>query len=614
MRESIIKKYKMTYWIPILVFLIGIAVTMPIVVSYRSDNREKVKALSMKNALMYSERMCDEIQSGVAITDSLKLIIQSTHGGETVVDDETGERYTIINNFEFVAKSLMTDYISSVQLAPNGKVTTIYPEEGNESGKLDLLNSAGDRGKFSNYAKDHKVVTIQGPFAMNQGGSGIAIRNPVFITPDDNPDSEEVFWGFTVAIIKVPKIFEDSIYALDTFGYDFVLTKRSPQISSGELVVCQSENEPKNPIYHNVTLGTSEWKLAVAPKDGWNKGDHTLFLVSIAIVIDCLFTALVLFLLILAQKHNRYKKLAQTDGLTGLYNRAGFEAETKKYLDSHAGGNCVQATLDVDDFKIINDLYGHSVGDEALKSLAEELKSAFRNEDAIISRSGGDEFNVVIKNRTCDDMKETLKKFVLADKYFSVNGKSHSYTISLGYAEYPLHAKTLSALSIKSDVALYQAKLHGKHACFRYDTSYLSSVRSGLGFAFNEVTQNLPSAFLIYKADPNNDTLLFANDELVKLAGCENLDDFMEFSGKKFSNLIRPDEVNDVEQSIWNQINSHKDGSNDYVQFHFARKDGTYKHVFDHGRIVDSANHGRVFYVLIIASEFIEAHYNAISK
>lgn len=199
MRESIIKKYKMTYWIPILVFLIGIAVTMPIVVSYRSDNREKVKALSMKNALMYSERMCDEIQSGVAITDSLKLIIQSTHGGETVVDDETGERYTIINNFEFVAKSLITDYISSVQLAPNGKVTTIYPEEGNESGKLDLLNSAGDRGKFSNYAKDHKVVTIQGPFAMNQGGSGIAIRNPVFITPDDNPDSEEVFWGFTVA-------------------------------------------------------------------------------------------------------------------------------------------------------------------------------------------------------------------------------------------------------------------------------------------------------------------------------------------------------------------------------------------------------------------------------
>lgn len=614
MRESIIKKYKMTYWIPILVFVIGIAVTIPIVISYRAANKERVKALSMTNAVMYSERMCDEIQKGVTLTDSLKLIIQSARGGETVVDAKTGESYKIIDNFEFVAKSLMTDYIDSIQLAPNGKVTTIYPEEGNEAGKIDLLNSAGDRGKFSNYAKDHNVVTIQGPFTMNQGGSGIAIRNPVFITPDDDPDSEEVFWGFTVAIIKVPKIFEDSIYALDTFGYDFVLTKQSPEISSGELVVCQSENEPKNPIYHQSTLGTSVWKLAVAPKAGWNKGDYTPFLVSVATVIVCLFTALVLFLLILAQKHNRYKKLAQTDGLTGLYNRAGFEAETKKYIDSHAGGNCVQATLDVDDFKIINDLYGHSVGDEALKSLASELRQTFRDEDAIISRSGGDEFNVVIKNRTCDDIKETLKKFVLADKSFSVNGENHGYTISLGYAEYPLHAKTLSDLSIKSDVALYQAKLHGKHACFRYNPTYLSSVRSGLGFAFNEVTQHLPSAFLIYKADPKDDALLFANDELVKLAGCDNLDEFMEFCGKKFSNLIHPDEVKAVEKSIWNQINSHEDGSNDYVQFRFARKDGTYTHVFDHGRIVDSANHGKVFYVLIIASEFIESHYNAINK
>ena len=616
MRESIIKKYKMTYWIPILVFLIGMLITAPVIRSYRSANEARLKAISMTNAITYSERMNDEIQRGVSVTESLKLVIQSSDGGELVIDERTGEKYRIIDNFEFVAKSLMTDYIDSIQLAPNGKVTTIYPEEGNESGKIDLLNSAGDRGKFANYAKDHKVVTIQGPFTMNQGGSGIAIRNPVFIKDKNNPDAEEVFWGFTVVIIKVPKIFEDSIFALETFGYNFILSRTSPEITGDDKVsvVYQSDNAPDKPISHQFKLGVSTWTLEVEPKDGWHKNDYTMLIGSVCLTIVSLFTALVIFLLILAQKHNRYKNLAQTDGLTGLYNRAGFEAETKKYLDAHAGGNCVQATLDVDDFKIINDLYGHSVGDETLKSLANELRQTFRDEDAIISRSGGDEFNVVIKNRTCNDIKETLKKFVLEDKSFSVNGKDHNYTISLGYAEYPLHAKTLSDLSIKSDVALYQAKLHGKHACFRYNPTYQSSVRSGLGFALNEVTQHLPSAFLIYKADPKDDTLLFANDELVKLAGCENLDDFMEFCGKKFSNLIRPDEVKTVEQSIWNQINSHKDGSNDYVQFHFARKDGSYKHVFDHGRIVDSANHGKVFYVLIIASEFIESHYNAINK
>ena len=400
MRESIIKKYKMTHWIPALVFIIGIAMTIPLVASYRSDHTERVKALAITNAVMYSERMRDEIQKGVTLTESLKLIIQSAHGGAAVIDDGSGESHAdaAIDNFESIAKSLMTDYIGSIQLAPNGKVTTIYPEEGNEAGKIDLLNSTGDRGKFSNYAKDHNVVTIQGPFTLNQGGSGIAIRNPVFITPDNAPDSEGVFWGFTIAIIKVPKIFDESITALETFGYNFVLSRKSPEITGEkEIVVCQSEKEPVKPFSRQFKLGVSTWTIKVAPKD-WNKGDNTPLITSVSLTIVCMFTTLVLFLLILLQKHNRYKKLALTDELTGLYNRAGFEAEMKKYIDSHALDNCVQATIDIDDFKIINDLYGHPVGDEALKDLAKKLKLLFLAEEAIISRCGGDEFNILIKN------------------------------------------------------------------------------------------------------------------------------------------------------------------------------------------------------------------------
>lgn len=330
MRESIIKKYKMTYWIPTLVFIIGISMTIPLVVSYRSDNKERVKDLTLTNAVMYSERMSEEIQKGVTLTETLKLIIQSARGGEAVVDDGSGESHAdaAIDNFESIAKSLMTDYIGSIQLAPNGIVTTVYPED-SAPGKIDLLNSSGDRGKFSNYAKDHNVVTIQGPYTMIQGGSGIAIRNPVFINPGNAPDSEGVFWGFTIAIIKVPKIFENSIYALETFGYDFVLSRKSPEITGEkEIVVCQSENEPVEPISRQFKLGVSTWTVKVAPQD-WNKGDNTPLIVSVSIVIVCMFTALVLFLLILLQKHNRYKKLALTDELTGLYNRAGFEAEMK---------------------------------------------------------------------------------------------------------------------------------------------------------------------------------------------------------------------------------------------------------------------------------------------
>lgn len=103
--------------------------------------------------------------------------------------------------------------------------------------------------------------------------------------------------------------------------------------------------------------------------------------------------------------------------------------------------------------------------------------------------------------------------------------------------------------------------------------------------------------------------MLYANDELVRLAGCEDLDDFMTFCGKRFSGLIRPDEREQVEKSIWAQIEADGDGVNDYVQFHFATKGGEYKPVLDHGRIVHSENYGRVFYVLITDSDFIKKHY-----
>lgn len=59
--------------------------------------------------------------------------------------------------------------------------------------------------------------------------------------------------------------------------------------------------------------------------------------------------------------------------------------------------------------------------------------------------------------------------------------------------------------------------------------------------------------------------------------------DFLNFCNHSFRNLVRPDEYDQVEESIWRQIDSQADGSNDYVTFHFARKDGTYREVLDHG-------------------------------
>ena len=340
-----------------------------------------------------------------------------------------------------------------------------------------------------------------------------------------------------------------------------------------------------------------------------SNGELITMLYVYAAVIVSLLVAIVFLSIFLSRRRDRYKQLALTDSLTGIYNRAGLEDEFGKYMASHPDAKCVEATLDVDDFKVFNDLYGHSLGDEILKSLARELKAEF-GDGSIIARCGGDEFVIIIKDKTCKDVKQDLRRFTLSDHLVRSNGKEYKFTVSLGYAEYPLHAKSFSEMYQKSDMALYYAKIHGKHNCCCYHPDYQLSTRSWLGFTMSEVTQHLPGPFLIYKADPDDDTVLCANDELIRLAGCEDFDDFMSFCDGRFSNLIRPDEAERIEKSIWAQIDERKNGTNDYVQFHFARKDGSYRSVLDHGRIVENPNYGRVFYVSFIDCNFIKSHYD----
>ena len=115
----------------------------------------------------------------------------------------------------------MSDVIESIQLAPDGNVTDIYPSEGTEASKIDLLQDK-DCSKISCYARDNHVIITQGPFDLKRGGCGIAVRNPVYLKDENN---QEYFWGFTIVILRVPDIFSDAISALSNFGYEYRLSK-----------------------------------------------------------------------------------------------------------------------------------------------------------------------------------------------------------------------------------------------------------------------------------------------------------------------------------------------------------------------------------------------------
>ena len=96
----------------------------------------------------------------------------------------------------------------------------------------------------------------------------------------------------------------------------------------------------------------------------------------------------------------------------------------------------------------------------------------------------------------------------------------------------------------------------------------------------------------------------------IEFAGCRDFDDFLDYTDHRFRNLVHPDERDSVETSIWKQIDAKTSGNNDYVRFHFAKKDGTYLPVLDHGRIVENRYYGNVFYVLIMDCALVESYYD----
>ncbi len=160
------------------------------------------------------------------------------------------------------------------------------------------------------------------------------------------------------------------------------------------------------------------------------------------------------------------KQIAEHDGLTGVYNR---EAAIRRVIEqrAHGTGQCSVILIDIDDFKGINDTYGHPFGDEVLKHLARFLDSALRQGD-IVARMGGDEFAAFIVGLGNGDRLRYLVKrinelaFIDFDSQALI-GKTVVPTVSIGVACAEDLTTTVNELYSQSDEALYKTKSKGKN-------------------------------------------------------------------------------------------------------------------------------------------------------
>ena len=390
--------------VPLIVFLLGMCLVGLIVYKTDAIEKEQKRTTAQLNATTYGERIKNEITNGIEVTDTLQQILIS----------ENGE----INYFDTISKNIMSDSIESIQLAPNGVVTDIYPAEGNEAGKIDLLHDK-DRGEISCYARDNHTLITQGPFELKQGGYGIAVRNPVYL---NDKNGQEYFWGFTIVILRVPDIFSDSINALSDFSYKYKLSKTSSPWSDTYEVVYQSDGTLTNPVSYDFTIGEENWKFEVMPVSGWRNAKLIAIVIGFFTSIVFVLSVLIWVWLTSKENKNKFQKLAHMDSLTNIYNRYGFDELVEEMIAKNPNAHYVVALFDIDDFKFINDIYGHVYGDRALKNLADSMKKSFPS-DALLGRNGGDEFCILLPNRTYDDAKEQLQQFTMLPKIILIQGK-----------------------------------------------------------------------------------------------------------------------------------------------------------------------------------------------
>lgn len=521
-----------TKWLlPLWVLLIGSIVLYMIAHAVQLSDSRHLRTLAELNAVTYGDNMIADLYAGISITDTLEQLLISADGR--------------IDKFDTIADRMMADYVQSIQLAPGGIVTDIYSTEGNEAGKIDLIHDK-DRGEIVNYGIDHDLLVIHGPFELKQGGYGIAIRNPVFLQ-DENGNS--YFWGLTIVIIKTPEIFRDSVDSLSGFGYQYRLSKTLSPLTDEYAVVDQSEETLTDPVSYDFTLGGCSWKLEVMPTGGWKNDTLLQLIVFCDVTIILLLEVLTISILLVDEQRKKFRRLSLTDSMTGLLNRTGFNSQLEEYLEGNKQKNCVGILLDVDNFKFINDVYGHTIGDQVLLQLSQSLVQAFPD-NSIIARNGGDEFCIILKDCSAEEAAPMIDAFSKASRSFSAKGVEHNYSISLGYAEYPANAEKVSDILRYADIALYEVKLQGKHGALAYRSDFHNSKRTQLGFSLSDISDNLPGAFFIYRAEKEDERILYANQEMLQLTGCTDLDDFMHFTKHQFRNLVHPEDLTQVEESI----------------------------------------------------------------
>lgn len=301
------------------------------------------------------------------------------------------------------------------------------------------------------------------------------------IVADDNPDKRLLL---TVALqdagyeILCFKDGVEALHAVEIFEPDLVIADVSMPSLDGYELARRIRSNPQTKFIP-VVLQTAERSDADDARRSAEVG--ALGYITDPTDLDLLL-ARVKTLLDFKSYLDACEEDAFTDYLTGMANRRRFETALNKEVARslrYERAFCL-LWLDIDDFKQINDKYGHGAGDEAIKIISHVLQKGIRGID-LAARVGGEEFAVLLPETEMEAGAEVAERLCQSIRTIKIPHVGH-ITASFGIAAFPLHGKSSKAVIDAADEAMYEAKRLGRnrieHAIIKANRVQIMSVTS----------------------------------------------------------------------------------------------------------------------------------------
>ena len=445
--------------IALLVFLLLLLTTFILVIQYESRWRKEQELLlttiATSQATVLERRLNNSLVSAYILGQQVRY--------------ENGQ----LADFPTFADNLIRYLggITNLQLAPGGIITDIFPVDDRHQRALGLDIFANEHSReHARQARDSQELIIAGPFQLQQGGVAVSGRYPVYL--GEGKDAR--FWGIASALITMEDFLGDtSLATLTEQGYRHQLWRHR---SDGEREVMSGYQEGELPglvVSRALSLPGETWHLDVGFLNPTSAPGRHLAL-GTGIVASSIGSFLLFQLLLVPQrlraevhrKTAQLENLAYYDPLTDLANRKFFmeQLDQATHSGKRSGRGFALMFIDLDGFKHINDTLGHAEGDNLLKGIAHNLRTALRESD-IVARLGGDEFTVLSLDTTNEFQALAVAEKLLGALSTPVTLSHQKITASgsIGITLFPNDGTSSSELMQNADLAMYKAKAEGRN-------------------------------------------------------------------------------------------------------------------------------------------------------